>query len=53
VHAGRVPPREKPPDSQAVSQNSAAIVYIEVDIVLGEPVSRTSKLINEPAAPPE
>ena len=26
---------------------------VEVDIVLGEPVSRTSKLINEPAAPPE
>src|SRR4029078_6649736 len=53
VHADSHPPREKPPDSQAVSKNSAGIVYIEVDIVLGEPVSRTSKLINEPAAPPE
>jgi hypothetical protein len=42
VHADSRPPREEPPDSQAVSQNSAAIVYIEVDIVLGEPVIRTT-----------
>src|SRR5205809_6604921 len=44
------PPREKPPDSQAISQNSAAIVYIEVDIVLGEPVVRTTEVIDGPAA---
>ena len=52
MHADSHPPREKPPDSQAVSQNSAAIVFVEVDIVLGEPVIRTAPegAINEPAA---
>src|SRR5881392_2854435 len=49
----RSPPREKPPDSQAVSQNSAAIVYIEVDIVLGEPVVRTIRRSSTSRQPPE
>jgi hypothetical protein len=46
-------PKRKPPE-RTVSQNSAAIVCVEVDIVLGEPVVRTNEPegsdINEPAA---
>ena len=41
VHAGERPPKRRPPE-RTVSQNSAAIVYIEVDMVLGEPVVRTT-----------
>jgi hypothetical protein len=53
VHAGERPLKRKPPE-RTVSQNSAAIVYFEVDILLGEPVIRTNEPedsnINEPAA---
>jgi hypothetical protein len=52
VHAGRRPPnRDNRPDPGScasigtVSQNSTAW-YDELDIVLGEPTHRTSKLIN-------
>jgi hypothetical protein len=38
----RVRPEKNRP-KQAVSQNSAAIVYFEVDILLGEPVGRTTQ----------
>ena len=41
VHASRRPQKRKPP-CRAVSQNSAAFVCVKVDIVLGEPVIRTS-----------
>jgi hypothetical protein len=53
VHADERPLKRKPPE-RTVSQNSAAIVYFEVDILLGEPVVRTNEPedsnINEPAA---
>src|ERR1041384_853962 len=38
----RIRPEKNRPIGQAVSQNSAAIVCVEVDIVLGEPVYRTN-----------
>ena len=46
-------PKRKPPE-RTVSQNSAAIVYFEVDIFLGDLVIRTNEPedsnINEPGA---
>jgi hypothetical protein len=53
VHADERPPKRKPPDEDGLSKLSSA-VYIEVDILLGEPVVRTNEPedsdINEPAA---
>ena len=47
-------PKRKPPH-RTVSQNSAAIVYFEVNIILGDLVVRTNqqritRFINEPGA---
>jgi hypothetical protein len=54
VHAGRARLNGENRPERTVSQNSAAIVYFEVDILLGEPVIRTNEPedsdINEPAA---
>ena len=50
--SGPEAPKRKPP-RRTVSQNSAAIAYYEVDIILGDLVIRTNqttRFINEPGA---
>jgi hypothetical protein len=42
VHAGRARLERENRPKRTVSQNSAAIVFVEVDVVLGEPVVRTT-----------